>query len=289
MARRPPDLGRQVMTLIAQRLDRLREKDRLTDRGRFRRKALLLHLGPEGGEVRRDRHACDDVGIGLFKGIDLRREIIRQVLIAARICQTIALGGQGGWEANIWITPCIAVPVIREQPADLLVGIELVPHGSENRDHVLKPPEEVERVIKRLPGSRIAGVALLANEIRLPRRNGRDHGDFLGLTGRRDRVGCFRRRGHEHHVDLVVQDELFGDFGSAVGVGLAVLDDDFKIPTDGGIHKAIDDKAIRLGKCRQRTGLRADIAQLDLCAHRQRRGRKATGGQGQAACRGCLE
>jgi hypothetical protein len=40
---------------VAQRLDGLREQDRLADGRRLGREALLLGLVPEGGEIRRDR------------------------------------------------------------------------------------------------------------------------------------------------------------------------------------------------------------------------------------------
>ena len=44
MARRPPDLGREIVAGLAERFDRQREQDRLADRGDLRLEALLLGL-----------------------------------------------------------------------------------------------------------------------------------------------------------------------------------------------------------------------------------------------------
>lgn len=87
------DFGGQVMILIVQCFDCLWEKDCFFDRCCFWCKVLLFYLGLEGGEVWRDWYVCDDVGIGLFKGVDLCGEIIGQVLIVVWICQIIVLCG----------------------------------------------------------------------------------------------------------------------------------------------------------------------------------------------------
>ena len=51
----------RLLPLVAERLDRDREEDRLADRRRLRLEALLARLVPEGGEVRRQHHAGDDL------------------------------------------------------------------------------------------------------------------------------------------------------------------------------------------------------------------------------------
>ena len=83
--------------------------------------------------------------------------------------------------------------VVWEEPANVFVGIELVPHVREDADDVLETPEEMVRVLERLPRSRIAGIGLTANEIRLPRRDRRDTGNALDLALCRDRIGGLRR------------------------------------------------------------------------------------------------
>ena len=52
-------------------------------------------------------------------------------------------------------------------------------------------------------------------------------------------IGGLRRRGDQHQVDLVVDDQLLGDLGGAVRVGLRVLDDDLD-----GVVGAADVEAV---------------------------------------------
>ena len=91
-----------------------------------------------------------------LEGVDLRREVVGQVLIAAGIGERVALLGQHRREADLRIAPGIAVAVIGEQPADLLVGLDLGPHVGEDGNDVFQPPEEVIGVVERLPRGRIA-------------------------------------------------------------------------------------------------------------------------------------
>src|SRR3984957_12960619 len=79
----PPDLGRKVVAGVAERLDGLRKEDRLGNRHRLGLEALLARLIPESGEVRRDHDASDDLGVGGLERVDLRREVIRKVLVAS--------------------------------------------------------------------------------------------------------------------------------------------------------------------------------------------------------------
>ena len=78
------------MAGVSKRLDSHWEQDRLTDGCAFRGEALLLHLCPEGCEVRRDWHAGQNLDIASLEGINLRCEVICQVLVAARIGQLVA-------------------------------------------------------------------------------------------------------------------------------------------------------------------------------------------------------
>lgn len=77
----------------------------------------------------------------------------------------------------------------------------------------------MEAKIIRTPTSGITGIALLANEIRLPQRHGRDHGALFGLAGRGDRVRRLGRGGDKNHVDLVVDDQILATCAARLGVG----------------------------------------------------------------------
>ena len=82
---------------------------------------------PEGGEVRRDHHAGDDLGIRRLEGGDLRREIVGQRLVAAGIGEREAGVGQRLGEAELRVAPGIAVGIVGEQAADLLGDAGLRP------------------------------------------------------------------------------------------------------------------------------------------------------------------
>ena len=83
MVRRPPHFRRQVVARLAERFHRLREQQRLGDSDGLRLHALLAQLVPEGGEIRGDENAGDDIGVRRLERVDLSREIIREVLEAA--------------------------------------------------------------------------------------------------------------------------------------------------------------------------------------------------------------
>ena len=111
-------------------------------------------------------------------------------------------------------------------------------------------------VVERLPCGRTAGIGLPADEPGLPRRHRRDARHLLDLALRRDRVGGLRRRGDEHQVDLVVDDQFLRDFRCAVRVGLAVLDHHLDIEGAAGrlddafdrLHEPLDDEIVRGGE-----------------------------------------
>jgi hypothetical protein len=213
------------------------------------------------------------------------------VLVAARIGELVAELGEHRREADVGVAPGIAVAVIGEEPTDAPVGIELRPHVGEDGDDILETPEEVIGVVERLPGAGIAGVALLADKPWLPRRHRRQAWNAFGFAGGRDRVGCLRRRGDHHQVDLVVDDQLLGDRGGAVRIGLAVLDDDLVVQPHplGGILEAGDDEVVGFGEGRQRSRLRADITELDRLVLGYG-GHGKTGRAGEhGGCRGILQ
>jgi hypothetical protein len=170
------------------------------------------------------------------------------------------------------IRPRVAVAVVREQSPNRLVRRHLIPHVGENRDDIFEPPEEVIGVGEWLPGRRPATrVGLTADEVGLPRRQGRDARYLLDLALGRNRVGCLRRRRHEHEIDFVGYDQLLGNFRRAVRVGLAILDRDLDRQSgatdfDAALHcieEIGNDEIISFAECRERPGLRADIADLE--------------------------
>ena len=228
MVRRPPNFRGKIVAVLAQRFDRDREQNGLADRSNLRLEALLRRLVPEGGEIGRDHHAGDDFAIRLFERGDLRREVVGEILIAAGIGQREAELVEDRREADLLAAPGVAVTIIGEQSADRFVGADLLPHVGEDADDVFETPEEMIRVVEGLPRRRAAGrIGLPADEVRLPRRDRRDARHLLDFALRGDRVGGFRRRCHQHKIDFVGDDQLFGDFAGAVGVGLTVLHRDF--------------------------------------------------------------
>jgi hypothetical protein len=66
------------------------KKDRLADRGHLGLEALLQRLLPERREIGRQDDAGDDLAIGVLEGVDLRREIVGEVLIPSRVGEFIA-------------------------------------------------------------------------------------------------------------------------------------------------------------------------------------------------------
>ena len=60
--RRPPDFRGEAIATLAERIDHRGEQQRLADGDDLRLEALLRRLRPEGGEVRRDHVAGDDLG-----------------------------------------------------------------------------------------------------------------------------------------------------------------------------------------------------------------------------------
>src|SRR5215213_5315637 len=266
MARCPPDLGRDVLTEGAQGLDRAREQQGLADRGDLRPEPLLGGLLPEGGEVGRDRHTGDDLGVGALELGDLGGEVVGLVLVAARVDDLVAGLLEGGGEALLGVAPGVAVAVVGPQGPDDLVVRDVAPEVGEHLDDVLQPPEEVVGPLERL-----LGVALAAEEVRLPGGDAGDGGHAVGLGLVGHRVGRLRGAGGQNQVDLGAGDEVAGHGRGPVGVRLAVLDQD--LDRMGGAADlqavlecradAVQDEGVGLAEAGQGPRLGADVAELD--------------------------
>src|SRR6202034_3855899 len=99
---------------------------------------------------------------------DLRREVVGEILIAARIGQREAELVEDRREADLFAAPGIAVTIIREQAADRFVGAHLAPHVGEDRDDVFEAPEKLVGVVEGLPRWRAAArIGLTADEVGL--------------------------------------------------------------------------------------------------------------------------
>jgi hypothetical protein len=121
----------------------------------FGLKPCWQRLVAEGGEVGRDHHAGDDLGIGGLEGVDLGGEIVGQVLVAAGIGQWCSpAAAKPGPTPTFGSPQALPSPSLGKQAADLLVGLDLVPHVQEDGDHVLQPPEVVEGEVE---GRQLAG------------------------------------------------------------------------------------------------------------------------------------
>jgi hypothetical protein len=220
----------------------------------------------KGRPVGRDGHAGDDLGVGRLELGDLGGEVLGAVLVAARVDDLVALLGEDRREAQLLVAPGVAVAVVGPQRRHHLVVADLAPHVGEHRDDVLKAPEEVVG-----PGERLLGVALAAEEPRLPGGDAGDAGDAVGLALVGHWVGRLWGGGDQHQVDLVGVDEVAGDGGGPVGVGLAVLGDDLHRVGGAADHQAAlqglahppEDEVVGLAEAGQGAGPGGDVADLE--------------------------
>jgi len=121
------------------------------------------------------------------------------------------------------------------------------------------------------PLERLVGVALAAEEPGLPGGDAGDAGDAVGLALVGHRVGRLRGGGDQHQVDLVGVDQVAGDRGGPVGVGLAVLGDDLDrvaLAADGqaalqGLAHPAEDEVVGLAEAGQGPGPGRDVADLE--------------------------
>ena len=115
-----------------------------------------------------------------------------------------------------------------------------------------------------------------AKEIGLPRRVGRNAGDFVQLALVGHWVGRVRRCMGQHQVDAFVQDQILRHFRCAVGVGLAVFGDDFNLDrfaivghAGQRVFQASQDPILRLAKACQGAGSGGDKADFEHAVLRQ--------------------
>ena len=188
MGRAPPHFRGQTIGRVADRFHGGGEQQRFADRGDLRLVTLLRGLGPKGFEIRRDHHTGQDLVVGFLERGDLCAEILRQILVAPRIVKLVALRGERFGEADIGITPGVAVAVVREQSANLFVGRHLAPHIGEHGDDVFQTPKEMIGPIE----SHI-GLTAAAEEPRLPRTYGGNAGNLIQLRLIGNRVSRLRR------------------------------------------------------------------------------------------------
>src|SRR5690606_37772720 len=131
---------------------------------------------------------------------------------------------------------------------------------------LLHAEEEQRRVLEALPV-----VVVPAVPPRLPGGDRGDVRDAVGLALVGHRVGGVRGGRAEDHVHLVAVDQLTGDLGGPVGVGLGVLDDDLDpaLPAARGeavpqrFGDLLDHEVVGAGEAGQRAGLRADVTDLE--------------------------
>jgi hypothetical protein len=187
-------------------------------------------------------------------------------LVAAGIDELVAGLGERRRQPALRIAPGVAVGVIGKKSAHDFVGRRPVPDRQIRGDHVLQAPEEMIG-----PGEAFLGIAVAAEEIRLPRAVRGDAGDLvhLGLVG--DRVGGIGRGRRDDEIDLVARDQLGGDFRGARAARLTVFADDLDLigvaaalqPRFEDLVHLVDDEPIALAETGERPGLRADVPDLD--------------------------
>ncbi len=126
------------------------------------------------------------------------------------------------------------------------------------------------------PVEALLRIAFAAEEIGLPRRDGGDARDFVGLGLIRDRIGDVRRVGGEDQIDLFAKDQFGRDFGGAARAGLAVLGDDLDRiglavvgdPRPDRLGNLRENERVRLAEGRDRPGRGGNQADLDRGALR---------------------
>src|SRR5260370_42689280 len=147
MVRRPPNFRRKVVAVLAERLDRDREQDRLSDRGDLRLETLLQRLLPECREVGRQHDAGDDLGGGALERADLRRKVVGQILVAAGVGELVTGLLQYRRESDLLVAPGITLAVLWKKTADRFVCRAPAPQVGKERDKRLEPPGEEVGVI----------------------------------------------------------------------------------------------------------------------------------------------
>ena len=135
------------------------------------------------------------------------------------------------------------------------------------------------------PDKTFGRIALATEEPGLPWAVGGDTRHFIQLAHVTHRVGGVWCASHHHQRDLVFQNQIAGHFSRAVGIGLAVFDQDFNAVFFAGHSDAVFERLLHLFNCPfigfteqgQRSGQRGDKADFD----------GVSSPQGGAACGSC--
>src|SRR5260221_14411915 len=143
MVGRPPNLGAEPISTVAESSDRSGEKERLSDRDHFGLKALLRGLIPEGREVWRRNHASHNFDSRFLERRDLRPVIVAQRLETSRIDELVTRFLYSRRKAKFGIAQSISVFVIREKCAHHFVGFDRLPQRQKRRNQIFRPPKEM--------------------------------------------------------------------------------------------------------------------------------------------------
>src|SRR5271157_3568769 len=264
--RSPPELLRQAGSDVPQRFHRRGDRVGFAHRDHLRTEALLVRLGPEILEVRRDRHAADDLDALLLVGGDDGAEVLLKRLEAAGIEDAITQLGKHRRNAQLGVSPSVAVAVVGEEKTNLVVRRHLRPDAGKYFYDVLDAPEVVIGPLEAL-----GRVAAAAEEPRLPGRRGRNARHAVEFALVANRVGVFRRGADDHEIDVVLKDKFARDFRGSVRVRLAVLNDDLDriAPVRAGdavlqgLAYELEVEIVGFARRRERPGFRTDVAHLD--------------------------
>src|SRR5271166_4554157 len=122
IGRRPPELLRQALADLAQRLHCRGKGDRLAHRDNFRPEPLLARLRPKVLEVGGGWNAADDLDPSFFVGRDLRAIVRLERLEATGVDDRVAHLRERRRQSELGVAPGVAVAVIGEEKTDDLVG-----------------------------------------------------------------------------------------------------------------------------------------------------------------------
>jgi hypothetical protein len=143
-----PQYAREVVAEGSERLDLRREESRFRNLGDLDllRQPLLGRLPPEGREVGRDRERVEDLDAGALELRDLRRVVVRAVLVGARVDDLVARLLEQRHEGA---ADRVAVGIVRQHHAHDLVRLHLRPEMRVGVEEVLDAEAEVVGVAER--------------------------------------------------------------------------------------------------------------------------------------------
>jgi len=270
--RRPPGVRGDVLDQRAERVGVGREQQHLGYGRQFRPEALLHRLLPHRGEVRRQRHVGEEVGIGGLERGDHRGVVRGPVGVGRGHLERVArrLGDRREHRAER-----VAVRVVGERGRDHLVRVELgtdpVPHRDEGLNQMLGA-QEVHHHVLRLE----RGLLRVAPEVDVPGlprdvRADQRRTERFGLAGHR--VDGLRRGRRQQQVHAVAQDGRPGQISGPgrAGLGVVGLDGDRvglagdlePVLVRGGLLNLGDHPVVRCAEPGEGTGQRVDPADRD--------------------------